>query len=461
MERRVVPGGTVDSPPITILYVDDDPDLLSIGRRFLERLGSYRVESVQSPLDALDRLRQTPVDLVLSDYQMPDMDGITFLKTVRSTYGDLPFILFTGRGREEVVIEALNSGADFYLQKGGDPRSQFVQLDYTIRQAVTRRRILRQARFFDRFNTLFSCISAAARTILNRDLFLQECCRSAVSTGLIQRAWIGRMEGDPVEIEILACATDGSGDDRRSPSSLLEDAVVLEACRAAWATRTLQTCLSSSLPTRVFPLSFNGRCAGVFVVSETYPGMEADEEYSLLGRVAQEISSAIERFERVSDLDRMKETLSDLYVRFELLADHTPLAFLTLDPSGRIIETNRASLDLFGRTREEMVDRPFEQLVIPECRAQLERLFPGAAPARGREWPVRLSLTRDDHLPLDVEVTSRASLGPDGRLLGVHCLLRPLSPADNRVFAFQNDPESSSFRCGSRRMGNGDRARAP
>jgi PAS domain S-box-containing protein len=67
------------------------------------------------------------------------MDGIQFLKKIRTT-SNIPFILFTGKGREEVVIDAINSGADFYLQKGGDPKSQFVELKHKIVQAVNRRR---------------------------------------------------------------------------------------------------------------------------------------------------------------------------------------------------------------------------------------------------------------------------------------------------------------------------------
>ena len=71
---------------------------------------------------------------------MPEMDGIEFLKEVRSRFGDVPFILFTGKGREEVVIEAINNGADFYLQKGSDTKAQFAELGHMIRKAVGRRR---------------------------------------------------------------------------------------------------------------------------------------------------------------------------------------------------------------------------------------------------------------------------------------------------------------------------------
>jgi PAS domain S-box-containing protein len=120
----------------SVLYVDDEPMLLDLAKIFLERTGDFRVDTVTSASAALDTLTRTSYDCIISDYQMPVMDGIAFLKTVRSTGNIVPFIIFTGKGREEVVIEALNSGADFYLQKGGDPKAQFVELAHKIRQAI-------------------------------------------------------------------------------------------------------------------------------------------------------------------------------------------------------------------------------------------------------------------------------------------------------------------------------------
>jgi len=120
----------------SILCVDDEPMLLELAKLFLELTGDFRVDTVTSAPAALDILASTPYDCIISDYQMPGMDGIVFLKTVRSRGNAIPFIIFTGKGREEVVIEALNSGADFYLQKGGDPKSQFVELAHKVRQAI-------------------------------------------------------------------------------------------------------------------------------------------------------------------------------------------------------------------------------------------------------------------------------------------------------------------------------------
>jgi len=122
-----------------LLYVDDEPGLLEIGKIFLESSGEFKVDTLPSAVKALDHLKSVHYDAIISDYQMPTIDGITFLKTLRLNKDTTPFIIFTGRGREEVVIEALNSGADFYLQKGGDPTVQFAELVHKIHHAIDRR----------------------------------------------------------------------------------------------------------------------------------------------------------------------------------------------------------------------------------------------------------------------------------------------------------------------------------
>jgi PAS domain S-box-containing protein len=120
----------------TILYVDDEPGLLEIGKLFLEQSGRFSVDIVTSAPAAFTLLNSKAYDAIISDYQMPGMDGVEFLKNVRSSGNTIPFILFTGRGREEIVIQALNEGADFYLQKGGEPTSQFVELANMVTHAV-------------------------------------------------------------------------------------------------------------------------------------------------------------------------------------------------------------------------------------------------------------------------------------------------------------------------------------
>lgn len=123
---------------INVLVVDDEPFLVEIAQKFLEK-NNFCTDCAYSVDEALQKIAQYPYDIIVSDYQMPQKDGIELLKQVRAIKPALPFILFTGRSREEIVILALNEGADFYIQKGGDPKAQFMELTHKIHRAVERR----------------------------------------------------------------------------------------------------------------------------------------------------------------------------------------------------------------------------------------------------------------------------------------------------------------------------------
>lgn len=152
---------------ISVLYVDDDPSLLDIGKRFLQRSGYFSIDTAISALDAMVKLSSCAYRCIISDYEMPEINGIQFLQSLRSDNNTIPFILFTGKGREEVVIEALNSGADFYLQKGGDPKSEFAELEYKIRLATGMRQMEGEIRESEkRYRDLFE-LNNAVMLIIN------------------------------------------------------------------------------------------------------------------------------------------------------------------------------------------------------------------------------------------------------------------------------------------------------
>ena len=131
---------------IKILAVDDEPYLCKLTKEFLSVPGEIDVDTAFSVHQARKALASKHYDAIISDYQMPEEDGIQFLKSLRAEGDRTPFILFTGKGREEVVIEALNNGADSYLQKGGEPVSQYAELRHRIRESVQRHRVERALR---------------------------------------------------------------------------------------------------------------------------------------------------------------------------------------------------------------------------------------------------------------------------------------------------------------------------
>lgn len=123
----------------TLLFVDDDLNICQMSTEFLTKSG-FSVDCVHSGRDALKQLYTRPYDAIISDYEMEEMDGITLLKIVRKEIGEIPFILLTGKGREDVLIDAINNGADYYLQKSLNILSLFTELMHKINQAVEQSR---------------------------------------------------------------------------------------------------------------------------------------------------------------------------------------------------------------------------------------------------------------------------------------------------------------------------------
>ncbi len=105
----------------TIVIVDDEEMVLTSLRSFLTLETEYTVKTFTSALDALKFIKADAVDLVVSDYLMPEMDGITFLSKVRDVRPEVPRIILTGYADKENAIKAINNVGLFqYIEKPWD-----------------------------------------------------------------------------------------------------------------------------------------------------------------------------------------------------------------------------------------------------------------------------------------------------------------------------------------------------
>lgn len=121
---------------IRILHVDDNPDIAAMTETFLERENErFTVETMTNTREALNRVAANPPDCIVSDYDMPGLNGLEFLEAIREDYPELPFILFTGKGSEEVASDAISAGVTDYLQKES-ATSQYAVLANRILNAV-------------------------------------------------------------------------------------------------------------------------------------------------------------------------------------------------------------------------------------------------------------------------------------------------------------------------------------
>jgi PAS domain S-box-containing protein len=139
-----------------VLHVDDDLGILKVTKQCLEMEGPIHVDMALSVDEALAKLERERYDVVVSDYQMPGKDGLDFLKELREKGSTIPFIMFTGKGREEVAIKALNLGANRYLNKTGETETVYMELTHSITELAKIRRTEERLRESEeKFRNLF------------------------------------------------------------------------------------------------------------------------------------------------------------------------------------------------------------------------------------------------------------------------------------------------------------------
>ena len=119
---------------VRILHVDDDISTLEISKEILESENNFKVTTATSVSQALRIMEKNVFDIIVSDYEMPQKTGLDFLENLSALGITTPFILFTGKGREEVAVKALNLGADGYINKHGNTETVYGELSHHIRQ---------------------------------------------------------------------------------------------------------------------------------------------------------------------------------------------------------------------------------------------------------------------------------------------------------------------------------------
>jgi YesN/AraC family two-component response regulator len=135
-----LPSRETGSMKTRLLLVDDDAELLDIARILFQQTDpDLELVVANSVQQALEVMENEEFEIVIADYLMPDATGLDLLETLRSAGDKIGFIMWTGHSREEVVIKALNLGADFYILKGTDIKEQFKSIRDIIRKLVQKK----------------------------------------------------------------------------------------------------------------------------------------------------------------------------------------------------------------------------------------------------------------------------------------------------------------------------------
>jgi PAS domain S-box-containing protein len=177
----------------SVLVIDDEKLLLNATRSFLEKFGNMQVRTASSSKEALGILTSSTFDAIVVDCYLPEISGIELLKILRAKGDTTPLIMFTGVGRENAAIEALNNGADFFLKKGDSPSTEFRELVHMINRAVERRFVGRSLGISDKvLSDAINFFQEAAFAIDREGKVIAWNQAMAEFTGIDQKDMIGK-----------------------------------------------------------------------------------------------------------------------------------------------------------------------------------------------------------------------------------------------------------------------------
>jgi DNA-binding NtrC family response regulator len=123
--------------PINVLFVDDDKEFLKSAKECLKLHGNFNIEAAFSVDEALKKMKNRKPDAIICDIQMPLTYGFDFLKALRNSEYDVPFIVFTVSEDKDTALKAFKLGANAFVGKVGDPKVVFSTLQKCIEKSVS------------------------------------------------------------------------------------------------------------------------------------------------------------------------------------------------------------------------------------------------------------------------------------------------------------------------------------
>ncbi len=303
---------------IRILHVDDDSSMLEMSKQILMDMGNFEIDYACCVEEAFKKLAVCNYDAVISDYEMPQKDGLQFLKELRNLNNEIPFILFTGKGREEVSIKALNLGADGYFNKQGNPETVYGELAYGINQALEKANAkLALEESEKRYRTI---MEQAAESIIVHDKN-----RQIIDANAMASRKLGYTKDELLSMsitDISSTATENAIKDLW-PKILAGQTITMEA-------------------------NHKTKSGNIFPVEVTLGPLAVDKEIQVIGLVR--------------DITERKKAEEEMR-KSELILQNSSDSIITTDLEGKIISWNKGATEIFGYSANEALGENITKIV--------------------------------------------------------------------------------------------------
>ena len=373
---------------VSLLCVDDDADLVELTAVQLRRAGEqFEVTTETDPRGALETVSNTSIDCVISDYDMPEMDGLEFLEAVREGHPDLPFILFTGKGSEEVASEAIARGVTDYLQKGtGD--NQYDLLANRVRNAVEQYRAAERAASLDRIRSILRDVNRSLVRAEDRNAIEHRVCEIIATADPYRQACILAPDGTSDRFDKRVRVGDGTleetGCDGHDVTELCpavdavdRDEIVTVTANRDGTERQRALYEGGYTAAGAIPITYDEREYGALCLIADDDAFDTDER-ELLAEIGDDLAHAIYRAEIHERLRRNERIITNLPVG---VYRNSPL------PDGTLLAVNPALVELFdAETPDDLLGRPFRDFYAdPADREQFTTALKRDGVVRGME----------------------------------------------------------------------------
>ena len=371
--------------PIRVLHVDDDAAFLSSTSQILELCGVFQVDTALSIDEVMDKLKKKKYDAIVSDYQMPGKSGLDLLKELRASGNDIPFIIFTGKGREEIAMEALNRGADGYFNKMGDPETVYGELAHGLHQVVEKRKAedaLKESEA--KYRSFFENAKDAAIT-LDLKGNITAINKAVEEYGFQRNEIIGKNMRNFVS--------------RRYWPKLLKDIIQLSRRKTVEDKIEIETPMGKrAIEYRSAPITVEDKVVGI-------QGILKD----------------------VSEREKIEETLKESEENYRNIVELAPDSIMTFDRKGVITSCNEASMRLSGYSKDELLGKHFSKIGLLRVRDIPRYLKMLPSTIRGKiPKPFEVVYSRKDGSEAFGEV--RMSLmKEENKIVGIQAIMRDIT----------------------------------
>jgi PAS domain S-box-containing protein len=418
---------------IHVLHVDDDREFVELAAMLLERESEALSVTVETSAAAgLERIESSSVDCVVSDYDMPETDGLEFLRAVRERDPDLPFVLFTGKGSEEIASAAVSAGVSDYLQKvtGTDQykilanrienlvsqaRTEEI-LERKIRQqeviATLARRALEGVSLHELFDRAVEAVAEELGTDYAKvldyrpeegDLLL--VAGTGWDEGLVGEATVPDHPGSQAGYTLAHCpvvVTDLSEEERFEGPDLLTDAGVRGGLSVT--------------------IGRDERPWGVFGAHTVERRSFTDDEVTFVRTMANLLGTAIERVETERRLRESEE-------EFRQIAELSPDTIFRCDREGFFEYVSPAAREFLGYEPEEMIGTHFAEYLTGDDLERASERF-RAALAGQEVLGLELTLLAADGSEAHGEINV-TPIEEDGEVVAIQGFVRDVTPRED------------------------------